>query len=138
MLKLNIGSKELKVKFSYEATLKTRLLSKLAKNNSQPDKEETDDFERMEDMLLFLPEFLLIGLQKYHKDEYGFDYESGAGKEEQIEKSFALIDEYCDIDGCDVMTLYKDLQEEMLNDGFLASLFQKETVKATKIVKEQK
>lgn len=131
MLTLKIGEKELKVKYGYEATLKTRLLSRLAKNESA----EENGMENAEKILLFLPEFLLVGLQKFHSDEYGFNYEKGTGKDEQIEKMFSLIEDYIDSnEEEDAITLYNALTSELVENGFLKSQLQKEVSKA----KEQK
>ncbi len=131
MMKLKIGEKELNVKFGFEATLKTRLLSRMAKLEKTKD----DGAESMENMMLFLPDVLLIGLQKFHSDEYGFNYESGEGKEEQIEKIFSLIDEYLDANQeKDAIVLYNEITEELLSNGFLKSQFQKELKKAEKEV----
>ncbi len=131
MMKLKIREKELNVKFGFEATLKTRLLSRMAKM----EKEKEGGMESMEDMMLFLPDVLLIGLQKFHSDEYGFNYENGEGKNEQLEKMFPLIEEYFDSnEEEDAITLYNGLTEEMLQNGFLKSQFQKELAKAEKAI----
>ncbi len=128
---LKVGEKELNVKFGFEATLKTRLLSRMAKM----EKEKEGGMESMEDMMLFLPDVLLIGLQKFHSDEYGFNYENGEGKNEQLEKMFPLIEEYFDFNEKeDAITLYNGLTEEMLQNGFLKSQFQKELAKAEKAI----
>ncbi len=131
MLKLKLDGKELDVKYGFEATLKTKLLSKMAKNEVANKDSEENGMENMENLLMFLPEFLLVGLQKFHKDEYGFDYENGKGKEEQVEKAFGIIEEYFDVNPEeDAITLYNALTEELLQNGFLKSQFQKELKKA--------
>ena len=132
MLKLKLDSRELDVKYGFEATLKTKLLSKMAKNEvANKDAEEANGMENMENLLMFLPEFLLVGLQKFHKDEYGFDYVHGQGTDEQVEKAFEIIEEYIDVNPEeDAITLYNALTEELLQNGFLKSQFQKELEKA--------
>lgn len=123
---LKVNGMELNVKYGYEATLKTKILSRLASR----EKEKEEGMEATENLLLFLPEFLLVGLQKFHSDEYGFDYETGKGKQEQLEKMFSLIDDYFDQnDNEDAITLYNSLSEEMMKNGFLKSQFQKEAKK---------
>lgn len=130
-MKLKIGEKKLNIKFGFEATLKTRLLSRMAKLEKAKD----DGAESIEDMMLFLPDVLLVGLQKFHSDEYGFNYESGEGKEQQIEKMFSLIDEYLDANQeKDAIVLYNEITEELLSNGFLKSQFQKELAKAEKAI----
>lgn len=134
MLVLKIGDKELNVKYGYEASLKTRLLSRMAKKEASKEA----GMESMEDLLLFLPEFLLIGLQKFHSDEYGFDYENGNGKEQQVEKMFPLIEDYMDEnEEEDAITLYKALTDEMMKNGFLKSQFRKELNKAAAQLENQ-
>lgn len=126
MLKINIGDKELKIKYAYEPTLKERLISRLIKVSDSMKGFEDGDFEKLEDLLLFLPELLLVGLQTYHSDEYGYDYDTKSGKGEQMEKMFKLIDEYFNQDGADFLKLFELLQGELLADGFLKSLFRRE------------
>lgn len=127
MMKLKIGEKELNIKYGYEATLKTRLLSRMASK----EKPKEDGLEATEDLLLFLPDLLLVGLQKFHSKEYGFNYDTGEGKEEQIEKMFALIEDYFDSNKEeDAITLYNALTEEMMQNGFLKSQFRKEVEKS--------
>lgn len=124
-MKLNIGEKELKIKFGYKPTLKERLISRIVKMSRTGGENEAENMEKMEDLLLFLPEILLIGLQVHHED-FRYDYDTKEGKEEQLNRAFDLIDEYSIQDGADLMQLFNDLQEEMKNDSFLASLFRKE------------
>lgn len=124
-MKLKIGEKELNVKYGYRPTLKERIvskvvkLSKISKDNGEP------DVEKVEDLLLFLPELLLVGLQVHHKD-YRYDYDTGEGKDKQLEKTYALIDTYTESENSDIMELFEKLQEALLEDSFLAKLFHKE------------
>ena len=135
MLILKFGEKELKVKFGYEATLKTKLLSKVSKKGASiKGEDDLSSVERIEEMMLFLPEMLLVGLQKLHKEEYWFDYETGDGKDEQLEKMYELIEEYCDSENEDedAFTLFQHIENELMSDGFLASMFRKEQAKTEK------
>ncbi len=133
MLKLKVGEKELKIKFGYKPTLKERLISKIVKI-SNVNGDGGVDLEKVEDLLLYLPEILLIGLQVYH-EEYRYNYDTKEDKQEQLDKAFDLVDEYAS-NGGDLMQLFNDMQEEMQTDSFLASLFQKEqkAVEAEKVV----
>lgn len=127
-MKLKIGENEYNIKFAYKPTLKERLVSRIVrigKTANQDSDDEVENTEKMEDLLLFLPEILLIGLQVHHK-EYRYDYDTKEGKEEQLEKAFDLIDEYSMSEDADLMKLFNDLQEEMKSDSFLASIFRKE------------
>ena len=101
-MKLNIGEKELKIKFGYKPTLKERLISRIVKMSRTGGENEAENMEKMEDLLLFLPEILLIGLQVHHED-FRYDYDTKEGKEEQLNRAFDLIDEYSIQDGADLM-----------------------------------
>ena len=90
--------------------------------------------EKIEDLLLFLPELLLVGLQVCHK-EYRYNVDTGEGKEKQLEKTYALVEEYLDEENADVMELFDQLQDALMEDSFLASLFQKEQEKVETVEK---
>ncbi len=123
MMTLKVGEKELKIKFGYKPTLKERVISKIVKI-SNVNSDGSVDLEKVEDLLLYLPEILLVGLQVFH-EEYRYNYDTKEGKQEQLDNAFDLIDEYAS-NGGDLMQLFDDIQEEMQADSFLASLFQKE------------
>ena len=131
MLNLKIGNREFQVKFGYEATLKSRLISRMAKMNASAQGAESN-FEKVEDMLLFIPDALLVGLQKFHSDEFGYNYSTGEDYEKQKEKVFALVAEHIDDDGVDCVDFFNQLQDEMLQNGFLSKMFQNEVEKEMK------
>ena len=83
MLKLQIADKELKIKYGYKPTLKEHVISKLAKIGNVNSEDGEADLEKIEDLLMYIPEFLLIGLQVYH-DEYRYNYDTKEGKQEKI------------------------------------------------------
>lgn len=127
-MKLKIGEKEYRIKFTYKPTLKERIISKFVKFASVTGADGETDFEKVEDLLLFLPEALLVGLQLHHED-FRYDCDTGEGREEKLEKAFALVEEYMDGEDADAMTFFNQLQEALLQDSFLRSLFQKEQKK---------
>ncbi len=135
-MKLNIGKKELKIKFAYEPTVKAHIISKMIKIGDEFQGFDKDP-SKIEDFLGFLPEILLVGLQKFHKDEFGYDYDSEEEKEQKKSEVFELLDDYFDGDDADIMKLFNDLQEEMLKNGFLAKMFQQEQEKAEREGKEE-
>lgn len=127
-MKLKIGEKEYTIKFAYKPTLKERIISKFVKFASVSGENGETDFEKVEDLLLFLPEAVLVGLQVHHED-FRYDYDTKEGKEKQLEKTFALVEEYMDGENADAMAFFEKLQEALLQDSFLRSLFQKEQKK---------
>lgn len=127
-MKLKIGENEYSIKFGYKPTLKERVISKVVKMSAGAKEDGDADMEKIEDLFLFLPELLLVGLQVHHKD-FGYDYDTKEGKEEQLDKAFALVEEYMDGEGADVMKFFNELQEALLQDSFLKGLFRKEQKK---------
>lgn len=117
---LNVNGREYQIKYGVEATAKSKLLSKVV---SVETTEMT--LESIEQIALTIGEVLLVGLQNYHSDEFGYDLNSNEGKDEMLSKACKLIDDYTDIDGNDILSLYADLQSEMMKNGFIKSLFEK-------------
>lgn len=126
MTTIKIGEKEFNIKYGYEATVKNGIIKKLVSLG-----EENGNMESIEKILLLLPELLLAGLQKYHADEYGFDYKNADQKEKQMANVYALLDEYFDGEDGDVEKLFGDLQNELLENGFLSKILRKEREKKT-------
>ena len=120
------------IKFGIEATTKSGILKKI-KEIQQSSDDYVDDIEMMLNMV---PEFLLVGLQKRHKKEFGYDYNTNKGKEEAIVKVCELIDEYTDQEDSSIKELFEELLKEVMQNGF----FKKEVLrmKAEKEVEEKK
>ena len=135
MLKIKFGETELSIKYGYEVTAKSGILKKLIAVDEMGPGEKKDDKEvdmagALDAIMSILPELVLAGVQKFHKEEYGYNYLTGEGKEEQLDKIYALLDDYFDTEDADFQELYGDLQKELLDNGFLASMFREEKAKA--------
>ena len=128
MMTLKVGEKEFKITFGYEATLKSRLLSRMAKM-SVTLAENEGDLEKVEDMLLFIPEVVLVGLQKEH-EEYKYNLDTKENYEDKKNMAFSLVAEYLDDGENDAIELFNALQEEMTRNGFLKKMFENEVEKA--------
>lgn len=118
MLNLKLGKKEYKIKYAYEPTVRSGLIKKLAGMHSD------DNLEYIDATMKILPELILIGLQKFHKAEFGYMYDTNAGKEEKLSKVYALLEDYFDEEDSDFMNLYDSLQNELLENSFLSKMFQ--------------
>lgn len=110
------------IKFGIEATTKSGILKKIKEIQQSSDDEaqqSSDDFvDEIEMILNMLPEFLLVGLQKRHKDEFGYDYNTNEGKEEAKTKVCELIDEYTDQEDSSIRELFEELLKEVMQNGF--------------------
>ena len=137
MLKIKFGETELSIKYGYEVTAKSGVLKKLIAVDEmglgeKKDEKEVDMAGALDAIMSILPELVLAGVQKFHKEEYGYNYLTGEGKEEQLDKIYALLDDYFDTEDADFQELYGDLQKELLDNGFLASMFRAEKAKSKK------
>lgn len=131
MTTIKFGEKELKIKYSYEATIKSGIIRDLMNMDSI-----AGDMESVEKLLLFLPEMLLVGLQKFHKEEFGYDPANKDQKEACLEKVYALLDDYFDGEEGDMNTLFSELQKELLENGFLSRMAKAKKQKSPQAVSE--
>lgn len=126
MTTVKIGEKEFNVTFGYEATLKSKLLTRLAKASTST---EDGILGNVEELLLFMPDFLLVGLQKEHKNEYGYDLDTRKGYDDKRNKLFTLIADAVDNGEVDCLELFNELEKELTRNGFLKKMFEKELEK---------
>lgn len=117
MTTIKFGDRDLKIKYGYKATVQSGIIKKLMSMG-----EIGEDIEAIDKLFSFLPEMLLVGLQKYHANEFGYDPENKAQKSEQMEKIYDLLDEYFDSEDGDVKGLFTSLQKELLDNGFLSKM----------------
>lgn len=112
MFTFEVNGKEYKVKFGYGVLCKTDIMDEISKSDDNTSIRKTLDMSA---------ELLLAGLQKYHKDEFG--YTTQKEKEEKKEAIYNLLDEYedesTDENPQDVFTLSRSINEELMNVGFL-------------------
>lgn len=125
MTKIKINGKDYNIYFGYAATVKNGIIKKLV--SLENNKSEAESIDKL---LLFLPELLLIGLQKFHSDEFGFNPERTEEKEAQMDKVYELLDSYFDEEDSDLEKLYTALQSELIENGFLSKMFREEQAKA--------
>lgn len=124
MTKIKIGKNEYQIYFAMQPTIQIGIIKKLA---ALGDIEMSID--NIGSLLETITEVLLVGLQKNHKDEYGFNYVTGDGKDEAMAKAYELMDEYAEDENADYFDLYSKLENELLENGFFAKLFRQEKEK---------
>lgn len=129
MTKIKIGKKEYDIFFAMQPTVQSGIVGKLAKLEGKEDW-GVDNFG---DFLALVTELFLVGLQKNHKEEFGYNYLTGEGKDEALSKAYDLMDEFSEDDSDYGFTdLFADLENELLENGFFKKLFQKEQEKEEK------
>lgn len=121
---LKVHGKEYKVRFTYRCLSDNDVLDKVVTFG--------DDFagkkitEVMNSFLRATAELLLAGLQKYHKDEFG--YENDDQYEKRIGEIIDLLDDYEDESTKkhpqSASTLFAELNDELRSNGFLSAMLQ--------------
>lgn len=124
MKTIKFGDKEYQIQFGYIVTAKSGIIGKIA-NIEKMMKGETTP-EEIDKFLMFIPEIVLVGLQKFHRDEFGYDYNTGEGKDAALDKVGSLVDDYFDREDADFNKLLDTLTEELMNNSFLSKLFREE------------
>ena len=125
MKTIKIGEKEYKIQFGYIATAKSGIIRDLV-NIERMIGDGESAIESLDKILMFIPELMLVGLQKFHREEFGYNYDTKEGKDEAFEKVSQLVDDYFDGDDADFKGLFNSLEEELLHNGFLSSMFNEE------------
>ena len=133
MITLKVNNKEYKLVFGYGSLLKTDILDRIQNSNK----------EGLKGAISLLPELLLVGLQKRHKDEFGWETESE--KEVALDKIYDLLDEYesesTDDNPQDGFMLLQQMNDELGKNGFLSRIMkmvEAENQNATKIPQDHK
>ena len=125
MKTIKIGEKEYKIQFGYIATAKSGIIRDLV-NIERMIGDGESAIENLDKILMFIPEIMLVGLQKFHREEFGYNYDTKEGKDEAFEKVSQLVDDYFDGEDADFKGLFNSLEEELLHNGFLSSMFNEE------------
>ena len=114
-MKVKLSGKEYTIQFATRPSLKAHILQDIM--NTQ----DMEDISSMEDILLeTLPKMLLVGLQMHHNEEFGYDYKTNDGYDEQLEKVSNILYDAIDTSEINCMDLFYDMQEEMATNCFLA------------------
>jgi hypothetical protein len=131
-MKVKLGGKEYTIQFATRPSLKSHILQDVMKI------QDMEDISSMEDILLeTLPKTLLVGLQMHHNEEFGYDYKTNKGYDEQLEKVSNILYDAIDTNEVNCMDLFADMQKEMMTNGFLAQMMES-LERAQKQEKEKK
>lgn len=126
MYVFKVNDDEYKIKYSYRVLCETDLIDRVIDTMATTD-ESKDGATQFKDLLKLTAELLLAGLQKFHRDEFGYDTDSE--KKEKLFIVYDMIDDYEDEhreepedSRKDSATLFIDLQGELENNGFLSRI----------------
>lgn len=111
-MQIKIGNSEYIVTYRYRTLAKTDILDRVQMAM-------TEESGSIRNLIALTAELLLLGLQKYHKDKFGFTTDNE--KEEKLDAVYDLMDEIDNStqDG-NTYVLFQQLIEELTNNGFLS------------------
>ena len=135
MKTIKFGDKEYQIQFGYIVTAKSGIIGKIANIEKMMNGEMTP--EEIDKFLMFIPEIVLVGLQKFHRDEFGYDYNTDEGKDVALDKVGSLVDDYFDREDADFNKLLDTLTEELMNNSFLSKLFREEQENQSKKIQKK-
>lgn len=119
MFSFKVRDKEYKVRFGYRVLCRTNLIDRVVNITRQKDEEHA-----FQNMISTVAELLLAGLQKSHRDEFG--YETDAEKDAALERIYDMLDAYEDESTeespQDGFAMFEKLQEELMKNGFLSKI----------------
>ena len=116
MFTFKVGDKEYKVKYGYRVLCNSDLIDKVTAIG-----QENNGFKGA---MKTVAELILAGLQKCHKDEFGYETESE--EETALAKVYDLMDEYeeesTEENPQSGYTLFEKCNEELMKNGFLSQM----------------
>ena len=116
-----IHGKEYKVRYGYRTVCENDILDRVMNIGNSEDGTAKG---LINNLVKTTAELLLVGLQKYHSDKFG--YKSDKEKEEKINLLLDWLDDYEDESTedheQDAATLLRDLQDELEKNGFLSTI----------------
>lgn len=116
MFSFKVGDKEYKVKYGYRVLCNSDLIDKVTAIG-----QENNGFKGA---MKTVAELILAGLQKCHKDEFGYETESE--EETALAKVYDLMDEYeeesTEENPQSGYTLFEKCNEELMKNGFLSEM----------------
>lgn len=115
MTTITMNGKDYDVQYGYKPVLQSKLLSRLAKNETSG-----EGVEVLENILTFLPDMLLVGLQINHKNEFGYDEINSDKYNKAYNKVLDMVAHYADEEDGDCIVLYGKLNEELEKNSFLS------------------
>ena len=115
MFSFSANGKTYKVKFGYVVLTQSDILTQVSSMGA---------INNPKDMIKMLPELILVGLQKKHKDEFG--YETEEEKKIAYDKVCDLLDDYEDEsteeNPHNGFTLFEKASQELEKNGFLSGM----------------
>lgn len=132
MKKITVNGQEYKIKFGYLAVSNSNILGEVIKTQSKLEEMEKGNKEvdsetsaaLLDEIIPLVGRVTLAGLQRYHADEFGVDYEDEEDVKKKLIAVYRLLDEYFDPEEGEspesAIEMFWDYVVELSDAGFLS------------------
>lgn len=128
MKKIHINGKEYKLKFGYMAVAGSGVMGDVLEAtqflSGMKEDDDTAVFKAISKIMPLVGRIVLAGMQRYHSDEFGVDYEDEADVKAKLSKVYAMLDDYFDPEEGQTeesaIELFWDFANELSASGFLS------------------
>ena len=146
MKKITVNGNEYKLKFGYLAVSAGNIIGDVL--NTAGELEEIDDndnvsvYKAINKIMPLVGRIVLAGLQKYHADEFGVDYEDESDVSTKLKAVYELLDDYFDPEDGEpeesAIELFWDFANELREAGFLSGKPQTKQAEIAQIPQDHK
>lgn len=145
MKKIKINGTEYKLKFGYMSVASSGIIKEVLDMTDTLQEVNKDDesniYKVVETVMPLIGRIALAGLQRYHDDEFGVDYDDQDDVKDKLKKVYRLLDDYFDPEDGEpeesAIEMFWSFASELRDSGFLSGK-QEEVTEAEVIAEEIK
>jgi len=146
MKKIKVNDTEYKLKFGYLSVASSGIIKEVLDMTEDLQKVDADDdaniYKVVQTVMPLIGRIALAGLQRYHDDEFGVDYDDQEDVKAKLKKVYKLLDEYFDPEDGEpdesAIEMFWDFASELRDSGFLSGKPQTIAEKIAEIPQDHK
>lgn len=146
MKKIKVNDTEYKLKFGYLSVASSGIIKEVLDMTEDLQKVDADDdaniYKVVQTVMPLIGRIALAGLQRYHDDEFGVDYDDQEDVKAKLKKVYKLLDEYFDPEDGEpdesAIEMFWDFASELRDSGFLSGKPQTTAEKIAEIPQDHK
>ena len=128
MKKITVNGTEYKLKFGYYSVCASGIMEDVLSTAGEMGNIDENDgkavYAAIGKLMPLIGRVVLAGMQRYHSEEYGVDYEDEHDVKFKLKKVYALLDDYFDPEEGEpeesAIELFWDFVNELRDSGFLS------------------
>lgn len=133
MKNITVNGKDYAIKFGYYAVASSNIIEDVVSMQCRIDamekiedetQKEVEQYKLIADIIPLVGRITLAGLQKYHDEEFGVDYDNDFDVKIKLRNTYRLLDDYFDPEEGETresaLDMFFSYVEELTNAGFLS------------------